>query len=313
MNTPALAVETVEVAKRYRRTWGLQDCTFSVPEGKIAALVGPNGAGKSTLLRLLAGLSTPSSGTIKVLGHAPRTQSIEALSRIAYLDQERPLYKDFRIEELLRFGQELNPRWDDARARRHLDERRISFTSRIGKLSGGQQAQVALTMCLAKRSELLLLDEPVAALDPLAREDLMQILLESVEDDKTTVLLSSHAVADLATVCDYVIILSASRVQIAGEIDDVLGTHRLLIGPEGTGLTALDGAVVISSITAGRQRTLLVRSEESLFDPAFEVLEPTLEEIVLAYLRADASAANDRGEPRRRLRRGAPNDITVVQ
>jgi ABC-2 type transport system ATP-binding protein len=232
---------------------------------------------------------------------------------VAYLDQDRPLYKDFRVEELLRFGRELNPRWDDARARRHLEELRISLDSRIGKLSGGQQAQVALIMCLAKRAELLLLDEPVAALDPLAREELMQILLESVEDDKTTVLLSSHAVADLATVCDYVIILSASRVQFAGELDDVLGMHRLLIGPVGSELTSFDEVSVISSITAGRQCTLLVRGEAPLLDPAWEVLEPTLEEIVLAYLRADAAAGCERSEPRRRVRRRAPNDISVIQ
>jgi ABC-2 type transport system ATP-binding protein len=312
MNTSAPAIETFELAKRYRRIWGLQDCSFAVPQGRVAALVGPNGAGKSTLLRLLAGLSTPSSGTINILGQSPRTQSVEALSKVAYLDQDRPLYKDFRVEELLRFGRELNPRWDDARARRHLEELRISPDARIGRLSGGQQAQVALTMCLGKRSELLLLDEPVAALDPLAREDLMQILLESVEDDGTTVLLSSHAVADLATVCDYVIILSASRVQFAGELDDVLGVHQLLIGPVGTRFTSLDEATVISSVTAGRQSTLLVRCEEPIVDASFEVLSPTLEEIVLAYLRADASKVRDHSGAHRRKRRSTPNDISVT-
>jgi ABC-2 type transport system ATP-binding protein len=262
---------------------------------------------------MLAGISTPSTGTINVLGQSPRTQSIEALARVAYLDQDRPLYNDFRVEEILRFGRELNPRWDEVRARRHLEELRISLTSRIGKLSGGQQAQVALTMCLAKRPELLLLDEPVAALDPLAREDLMQILLESVEENGTTVLLSSHAVADLATVCDYVIFLSASRVQFAGELDHVLAVHRLLVGPVGTESTSLDEATIISSITAGRQSTLLVRCEQPLLDPAWEVLEPTLEEIVLAYLRADASAAYDQSEPRRGKRWTARNDISVVR
>lgn len=313
MSTLKPAVETTELTKRYRHAWGLQDCSFVLPRGRVAALVGPNGAGKSTLLRLLAGLSIQSSGTINVLGEMPRTQNVEALSRVAYLDQDRPLYKDFRVEELLRFGRELNPRWDDVRARRHLDELRISLDSRVGKLSGGQQAQVALTMCLAKRSELLLLDEPVAALDPLARENLMQILLESVEDDGTTVLLSSHAVGDLATVCDYVIILSASRVQFAGELEHLLETHRLLIGPVGTESVPFEDGSVISSIDTGRQRTMLVRSEAPLLGPAFEVLKPTLEEIVLAYLRADASAKFERSEPHRRPRRGAPNDISVVQ
>ena len=285
MSTPVAAVETFGLGKRYRRTWGLQDCSFRLPLGRVAALVGPNGAGKSTLLRMLAGISTPSTGEVSVLGQSPRTQNVELLERIAYLDQERPLYRGFRVSEMLRFGRELNPRWDDARASRHLDELDISPDSRIGKLSGGQQAQVALTMCLAKRPELLLLDEPVAALDPLAREDLMHILLESVVDDGTTVLLSSHAVADLVTICDYVIILSASRVQLADE-QLMAGKDVVeLVGPAGSDLTALDGATVISSVTAGRQRTVLVRAEELIIDPAWEVVEPTLEEIVLAYLR----------------------------
>jgi ABC-2 type transport system ATP-binding protein len=152
-------------------------------------------------------------------------------------------------------------------------------------------------MCLAKRPELLLLDEPVAALDPLARENLMQILLQSVADDGTTVLLSSHAVTDLATICDYVIILSASRVQIAGELDNVLGAHRILVGPAGSVTATLNGEVVISSITAGRQRTLLVRAEQPIIEPAWEILEPTLDEIVLAYLRADASSTETLAAP----------------
>jgi ABC-2 type transport system ATP-binding protein len=211
MSTTPAAVETLGLGKRYGHAWGLQDCSFRLPPGRIAGLVGPNGAGKSTLLRLLAGISTPTAGEVNVLGRPAGIRSADVLARIGYLDQERPLYRGFRVSEMLRFGRELNPRWDDARARGHLDDLAISPRARIGRLSGGQQAQVALTMCLAKRPELLLLDEPVAALDPLAREDLMHILLQSVVDDGATVLLSSHAVADLATVCDYVIILSASR------------------------------------------------------------------------------------------------------
>jgi ABC-2 type transport system ATP-binding protein len=284
-----------------------------LPQGRIAALVGPNGAGKSTLLRLLAGISIPSEGTVNVLGQSPRTQGADALSRVAYLDQDRPLYKDFRVDEMLRFGREFNPRWDEQRARRHLEELRISLASRVKQLSGGQQAQVALTMCLAKKPELLLLDEPVAALDPLAREDLMQILLQSVEDDGTTVLLSSHAVTDLATVCDYVIILSASRVQFAGELDHVLGVHRLLVGPVDSASPTLDGATIISSVTAGRQSTMLVRVEMPIVNPSWQVFEPTLEEIVLAYLRADASASQTRIEPLSRRERKSRNAIRIVK
>jgi ABC-2 type transport system ATP-binding protein len=302
MSTAAAAVETLGLGKRYGRTWGLQDCSFGLPPGRIAGLVGPNGAGKSTLLRMLAGISAPTVGEMNVLGRPPGIQSAEVLARIGYLDQERPLYRGFRVSEMLRFGRELNPRWDDARARRHLDDLAISPGARVGRLSGGQQAQVALTMCLAKRPELLLLDEPVAALDPLARDDLMHILLESVVDDGTTVLLSSHAVADLATVCDYVIILSASRVQLAGELDDVLASHWMLIGPSGAASPAPDAAV-ISSVTTGRQTTMIVRTGHKAMglpvtDPAWEVIEPTLEEIVLAYLRQRAP-----GLPQRQGRR----------
>ena len=306
------AVETNGLGKKYRRTWALQDCSFSLPQGRVAALVGPNGAGKSTLLRILAGVSVPSTGTLSVLGRSPRIQTVDALSRTAYLDQDRPLYKDFRVGEILRFGRELNPRWDDARARRHLDELRISLSSRIEKLSGGQRAQVAVALCLAKRPELLLLDEPVAALDPLARDELMHILLESVTDDATTVLLSSHAVSDLATVCDYVIILSSSRVRFAGELDDVLASHRLLVGPANT-VPTLDDAVVISSVITGRQTTMLVRSDRLIVDPAWKVIEPTLEEIVLAYLREDAFSRPVPDEFRSRRGRGSRNSVRIVQ
>jgi ABC-2 type transport system ATP-binding protein len=305
-------VETNGLGKKYRRTWALQDCSFSLPQGRVAALVGPNGAGKSTLLRLLAGVSVPTTGALSVLGRSPRIQTVDALSRTAYLDQDRPLYKDFRVGEMLRFGRKLNPRWDDARARRHLDELRISLSSRIEKLSGGQRAQVAVALCLAKRPELLLLDEPVAALDPLARDELMHILLESVTDDATTVLLSSHAVSDLATVCDYVIILSSSRVRFAGELDDVLASHRLLVGPANT-VPTLDDAVVISSVITGRQTTMLVRSDRLIVDPAWKVIEPTLEEIVLAYLREDAFSRPVPDEFRSRRGRGSRNSVRIVQ
>ena len=312
MSTLIPAVETNGLGKKYRRTWALQDCSFSLPQGRVAALVGPNGAGKSTLLRLLAGVSVPTTGALSVLGRSPRIQTVDALSRTAYLDQDRPLYKDFRVGEMLRFGRKLNPRWDDARARRHLDELRISLSSRIEKLSGGQRAQVAVALCLAKRPELLLLDEPVAALDPLARDELMHILLESVTDDATTVLLSSHAVSDLATVCDYVIILSSSRVRFAGELDDVLASHRLLVGPANT-VPTLDYAVVISSVITGRQTTMLVRSDRLIVDPAWKVIEPTLEEIVLAYLREDAFSRPVPDEFRSRRGRGSRNSVRIVQ
>jgi ABC-2 type transport system ATP-binding protein len=314
MSTPSAAVQTSGLGKRYGRSWALQDCSFRLPQGRVAALVGPNGAGKSTLLRMLAGISTPSAGEFSVLGRSPGTQRAEILARIGYLDQERPLYQGFRVSEMLRFGRELNPRWDEARARRHLDELAIGLPSRIGNLSGGQQAQVAVTMCLAKQPELLLLDEPVAALDPLARDDLMHILLQSVVDDGATVLMSSHAIADLATVCDYVIILSASRVQLAGELDNVLASHRMLAGPAGSAPVMPAGAMVISSVTTGRQLTMIVRTGSPVTDPAWQVIEPTLEEIVIAYLRARSRPAPGTGRRARdgHRRRGRKFDEPAV-
>jgi ABC-2 type transport system ATP-binding protein len=304
MSTPMAAVQTSGLGKRYGRSWGLLDCSFRLPQGRVAALVGPNGAGKSTLLRMLAGISTPSAGELSVLGRSPRTQRAEILARIGYLDQTRPLYQGFRVSEMLRFGRELNPRWDEARARHHLDELAIGLQSRIGSLSGGQQAQVALTMCLAKRPELLLLDEPVAALDPLARDDVMHILLQAVVDDGATVLISSHAIADLATVCDYVIILSASRVQLADELDNVLASHRMLVGPTGTTPVLPGSAAVVSSVTTGRQHTMIVRTGSPVTDPGWQVVEPTLEEIVIAYLRARSRPAARADRPGRGHGRG---------
>ncbi|HVB71715.1 MAG TPA: ABC transporter ATP-binding protein [Acidimicrobiales bacterium] len=282
-NLPAL--EAGGLTKRYGRTWGLRDCTFSLPAGRIAALVGPNGAGKSTLLLLAAGILRPTEGSVNVFGLDPIAEAAQVLPRIAYLDQERPLYRSFRVEEMLHYGRSLNTYWDDAASREHLSVLNIPLDARVGQLSVGQQAQVALTLCLAKRPELLLLDEPVVALDPLARERLMQVLMRTVAEHGTTVLLSSHAVADLTTVCDYLIVLSGSRVALADDLEYVLASHRLLTG----GADAFDaprGTVLIAASHGTRQHDLLVRVEEPVSDPAWRVSEPTLEEVVLAYMKA---------------------------
>lgn len=279
--TPAL--DTIGLGKRYGHAWGLRDCTFDIPSGRIAALVGPNGSGKSTLLRMAAGITRPTTGHVRIFGHSPAKHAEEVLRRIGYLDQERPLYRSFKVSEMLRFGKKLNRNWDSATARQYLAELNIPIESRVGNLSVGQQAQVAVTMCLAKRPELLLLDEPVAALDPLARESLMQVLLSAVVHDGTTVLLSSHAIADLAMVCDYLIILSASRVSLADDLDYVLASHRLLVGARDASPPA--GADVIAARHTERQTDLLVRVKEPIGDTTWRVEEPTLEEIVIAYLR----------------------------
>ena len=213
------ALETIGLGRRYRSTWGLRDCSLTVREGSITGLVGPNGAGKSTLLRLAAGLSRPTTGSVRVFGEEVRPNGTAHLGRIGYFDQLRPLYAGFRVEEMLTFGRKLNPRWDDDDARGWLAEFDIPLDRRVGKLSLGQQAQVALAVCMGKRPDLLLLDEPVAALDPLARRQLLQTLLGTVAERGTTVFLSSHIVSELEPVCDELIILSAARVQTRGSIE----------------------------------------------------------------------------------------------
>jgi ABC-2 type transport system ATP-binding protein len=285
MTETVRALDASGLGKRYRRTWGLQDCSFTLPVGRVAALVGPNGAGKSTLLRMAAGITRPSSGEVSVLGHSPTEQRVEVLRRVGYLDQERPLYRALRVEEILRIGRELNPGWDDGLARSYLSNLGIDLSRKVRQLSVGQQAQVALTMCLAKHPELLLLDEPVAALDPLARQELMAVLLEAVVDGSATVLLSSHALADVEAVCDYIIILSASRVLLADDMEQVLANHRLLIGVRRPVIDPPPGSVLISATHTERQSNWLVKSESTITDPSWRVMEPTLEEIVLAYLR----------------------------
>ncbi|MHB1711508.1 MAG: ABC transporter ATP-binding protein [Acidimicrobiales bacterium] len=286
------ALEARSLGRRYRTTWGLRDCTFSVPEGTVTGLVGPNGAGKSTLLRLAAGLSRPTAGTVSVFGAPVDPIGTGHLDRVGYLDQFHPQYRYLTVGEMLSVGRRLNSRWDDASARRWLDELGIPMDKRVGRLSGGQQAQVALTLCMAKRPDLLLLDEPVASLDPLARKRLLQVLMGTVADRGTTVFLSSHIISELEPVCDHLIVLSSSKVQATGSIDDLLADHRLLVGPESDVLPP--GVEVIATTRTSRQTTLLVRGAPPSLGPAWQSIQPDLEEVVIAYLsNPDARA----GEP----------------
>ena len=223
----SLAIETHELSKRYRRVSALTGCTVSVPQGRLSALVGPNGAGKTTLLRMLAGLASPTGGTASVLGAAPR-QDPAFLAEIGFLAQEIPLYRRFTAEDHIRIGAHLNPRWDAALVRTQLAELGIPLRQRVGTLSGGQRAQVALALTLAKRPRLLLLDEPVAALDPLARRNFLATLTSAVADGtgSLTVVLSSHLVTDLERVCDHLIMLAGSRVRLCGDIGALLAGHK---------------------------------------------------------------------------------------
>jgi ABC-2 type transport system ATP-binding protein len=283
VTTPVL--ETVGLTKRFGRKWGLRDCTLSIPLGKVAALVGPNGAGKSTLLRMAAGLSRPTSGMIKVLGEIPGHDNAALLQRVGYLDQERPLYRGFRVDEMFRFGEGTNPTWNMATAHNYVDQLGISLRDRVDNLSGGQRAQVALTMCLAKQPELLILDEPAAALDPVAREDLLRLLMREVAENGTTVVLSTHALGDVGSICDYLVILSHSKVVLADDLEFVAESHRLLSASPSSAQALPEGVTVIDTRTSSRDVTYLVRLTLPIVEGVWQITEPTMDEIMMAYLR----------------------------
>ncbi|TYC68535.1 ABC transporter ATP-binding protein [Streptomyces sp. CB01881] len=290
------------LGKRYRRSWALRDCHLAVPAGHVVALVGPNGAGKSTLLNLAAGLTTPTEGALTVLGGEP-PGSPGALDRIGFVAQNAALYPGLAVRDLLRMGRGLNRRWDEARARTHLDGLGVPLDRRYGRLSGGQQAQVSLALALAKRPELLLLDEPLAALDPLARHDFMAVLLTAVAEDGLSVLFSSHAVAELEQTCDYLVVLGGGRVQVDGEVDDLLGGHRMLTGPTAEADAVAARLPVVRDRRAGAQSHLLVRTGgvDAPVGGNWRQQRVGLEELVLAYLREPAASAlpGPRGAVRR--------------
>ena len=277
------AIDTSGLSKRYGKVIALADCTVSVPEGRISALIGPNGAGKTTLLRLLAGLSRPTAGQVTVNGSAPR-QDPAFLAGIGFLAQEIPLYRRLSSEDHIRAGAHLNPRWDAESVRERLTSLKIPLGRAVGKLSGGQRAQVALALILAKQPRLLLLDEPVAALDPLARRNFLGLLADAVAAGGLTVVLSSHLVADLERVCDYLIVLVASRVQIAGKVTDLLESHHRLSGPLRERSLPATQTVITESHT-DKQSNLLIRTAEPILDASWSVTPVSVEDLVLAYMR----------------------------
>jgi ABC-2 type transport system ATP-binding protein len=287
------AIDAHELSKRYRRVSALTDCTVTVPEGRVSALVGPNGAGKTTLLRILAGLASPTRGTVSVLGGAPR-QAPAFLAEIGFLAQEVPLYRRFTAGDHIRIGAHMNPRWDASLVQTLLAELRIPLDQRVGTLSGGQRAQVALALTLAKRPRLLLLDEPVAALDPLARRNFLTALTSAVAaaGGGLTVVLSSHLVTDLERVCDHLILLAGSRVQLCGDIDTLLAGHKVLIGPRESAAQIERTHKVVQTVATARLSTLLVRLNGPVTDPAYQAEDVAFEELVLAYMGADEASAD---------------------
>ena len=283
-------VETSGLGKRYGGTWALRECSLAIPAGHVVALVGPNGAGKSTLLNLAVGLAAPSAGRVTVLG-GRLPGSPAALDGIAFVAQDMPLYKNLSAADMLHLTRNLNRHFDQVSAEARLAELDIPLKRKASRLSGGQQAQLALTLALARRPRLLVLDEPVAMLDPLARHDFMATMLTAAVDDGVSVLLASHVLAELERVADYLILLSRGRVQVAGEVDDLLAGHRLLTGPAAEA-DKYPERPVVHVRRAQAQAHLLVRATaEDPVPPGWEAHPIGLEELALAYLREPAAAA----------------------
>jgi ABC-2 type transport system ATP-binding protein len=280
----AVCVRTSGLGKRFGSTWALRDCTLEIPAGSVTALVGPNGAGKTTLLNLVIGLSRQTAGSVEVLGLSPRADAQAVLPQLGFVAQDHPLYRGLSIAETFRLGRSLNAVWDEAFARERADRLGLDLRKKVGKLSGGQQAQVALTLALAKRPALLVLDEPVASLDPLARREFLNGVLEAVAETGMTVILSSHIVSELERVCDHLVALVGSRTQLAGPIAGILAGHRLLTGPRSDAASVARVHDVIRESHTERQTTLLVRANGHVYDTCWEQHEVDLEEIVLAYL-----------------------------
>jgi ABC-2 type transport system ATP-binding protein len=285
-------IETHGLGKRYGRTWALKDATLAIPGGYVVALVGPNGAGKTTLLHLSVSLTTPTTGQITVVGGQP-AGSLAALDQIAFVAQDAPLYKNLSVADTLHLTRNLNQSWDQQRAEARLKELSIPLDRKVGKLSGGQQAQLALTVALARRPRLLVLDEPLASLDPLARHDFMASLMAAVAEDGLSVVLSSHVIADLERVADYLIVLAQGQVQVAGEVEGLLAGHSTLTGPVAAADDVAERLAVVHARRAGTMAHLLVRNNGAAGpEPAGWEAHPVgLEELVLAYLREPGAAA----------------------
>jgi ABC-2 type transport system ATP-binding protein len=301
-------IETSGLGKRYGASWALRDCTLTIPAGRLAALVGPNGAGKTTLMNMTAGLAVPDAGTATVLGRLP-PGSPAALDGIAFVAQDAPVYKNLSVADMLHLTRNLNRRFDQRHARARLAELGIPLKKKSGKLSGGQRAQLALTLALARRPRLLILDEPLAALDPIARQDFLTAVMTAMADDGVSVLLSSHQVAELERVADFLIVLAHAQLQVAGEVDDLLAGHRLLTGPTAEADAYASRLTVVQTRRGDAQTHLLVRTGETAASvpPGWESHQVSLEEVVMAYLR---SPGVSEPAPLTRVQRPQPTEAT---
>jgi ABC-2 type transport system ATP-binding protein len=281
------ALRADRLGKRYGGTWGLRDCTFAIPAGSIVGLVGQNGAGKTTLLALTVGLLAPTEGEIAVLGEPSRAYTAGTLSQVSYLAQDHPLYRGFSVADMFHLGRSMNPRWDQDLALARMDGLGIPLKRKIKTLSGGQQAQVSLTMALAKRAPLLALDEPVASLDPIARLEFMRDVVGAAVGSSLTVIIASHVISELERLCDWLLLLTGGRLQLAGPVDDLLAAHHLLTVPRSLPDAGLPGTV-ISRTDSDRHSTVLVAADlgelAEAEGPGWRVDPVSFDQLVLAYL-----------------------------
>jgi ABC-2 type transport system ATP-binding protein len=284
----SFVVEASGLGKRYGRRWALRDCTLAIPAGRVVGLVGPNGAGKTTLLHLAVGLLAPTSGSVRVLGASPGDGPVQ-LGRVGFVAQDPPLYARLSVAQHLRMGAWLNPSWDRQIADSRIEQLGLDPRQRAGTLSGGQRAQLALTLAIAKRPECLILDEPVASLDPVARREFLRSLMGIVAAQGISVVLSSHLIADLERVCDYLVVLVASRVQVAGEVSELLSSHHRLSGARRDASSLPASQEAIEESHTGKQSTFLVRTSDPVLDPAWTVRPVTLEDLVIAYMSRPAA------------------------
>jgi ABC-2 type transport system ATP-binding protein len=294
-STPAL--RTDQLGRRYGRVWGLRDCTLEVPAGAIAGLVGPNGAGKTTLLEMIIGLLQPTEGQLSVFGESSHAPTAARLARVSYVAQDHPLYRDFSIADMFHLGRAMNPGWDSELGLARMDALDIPLKRKVKSLSGGQRAQVSLTMALAKRAPLLVLDEPVSSLDPVARLEFMREVMAATAEVGLTVLIASHVISELERLCDWLIVLNGGRVQLAGPTDDLIAAHPLLTVPRATPDAELPG-LIIQRTDSDRHSTVLVRADPGRLAaqarPGWQADPVGFEQLVMAYLqRPSARAATD--------------------
>jgi ABC-2 type transport system ATP-binding protein len=308
------ALRTDRLSRRYGKAWGLRDCTLEVPAGAVAALVGPNGAGKTTLMEMIIGLLEPTEGQVSVFGETARAGTAETLARVGYVAQDHPLYRDFTVADMFRLGREMNPSWDQELAVGRVDALGIPLNRKVKRLSGGQQAQVSLTMALAKRAPLLVLDEPVSSLDPVARLEFMRDVMASAADSDLTFLISSHVVSELERFCDWLIILCRGHVQLAGPADDLLDGHRVLTVPRATPDAELPGTA-IHRTDSDRHSTVLVRADAvrlAAHQHAGWQADPvSFEQLVMGYLQRPATSAST-GNPAPAAERPGPSTKAVT-